>query len=101
MAEPPVPLGTYDQYGDDPLDAFHRATPAGAFTAIFNATGQPAISVPLHWTADGLPVGVQLVAPFGREDLLIDDRGSARAGAAVDRPAPPGVRRLSRVTLGR
>jgi amidase len=72
MAEPPVPLGTYDQHAGDPLDAFRRAVPAGAFTAIFNATGQPAISLPLHWTEDGLPVGVQLVAPFGREDLLID-----------------------------
>jgi amidase len=72
MAEPPVPLGTYDQHAGDPLDAFHRAVPAGAFTAIFNATGQPAISLPLHWTADELPVGVQLVAPLGREDLLID-----------------------------
>jgi amidase len=72
MAEPPVPLGTYDQHAGEPLDAFRRAVPAGAFTAIFNATGQPAISLPLHSTADGLPVGVQLVAPFGREDLLID-----------------------------
>jgi amidase len=72
MAEPPVPLGTYDQHAGDPLDAFRRAVPAGAFTAIFNSTGQPAISLPLHWTADGLPVGIQLVAPFGREDLLID-----------------------------
>ncbi len=72
MAEPPVPLGTYDQSGPDPLDAFRRAIPAGSFTAIFNATGQPAISLPLHWTADDLPVGIQLVAPFGREDLLID-----------------------------
>jgi amidase len=72
MAEPPVPLGTFDQHAGEPLDAFRRAVPSGAFTAIFNATGQPAISLPLHWTEDGLPVGVQLVAPFGREDLLID-----------------------------
>ncbi len=71
MAEPPVPLGTYDQSGPDPLDAFRRAVPAGAFTAIFNATGQPAISLPLHWNDEGLPIGIQLVAPFGREDLLI------------------------------
>lgn len=82
MTEPPVPLGTYDQDGDDPLDAFRRAIPAGAFTAIFNATGQPAISLPLHWTADGLPVGVQLVAPFGREDLLI------RVAAQLEQAAP-------------
>jgi amidase len=53
------------------MAAFERSFPAGAFTAIFNVTGQPAISLPLHWSDDGLPVGVQLVAPFGREDLLI------------------------------
>ena len=34
-------------------------------------TGQPAIWLPLYWNDDGLPIGVQLVAPFGREDLLL------------------------------
>ena len=72
MAAPPAPLGTFDQRSGDPLDAFRAAVPFGAFTAMFNATGQPAISLPLHWTEDGLPVGVQLVAAFGREDVLID-----------------------------
>ncbi len=43
----------------------------GRFTLPFNATGQPAISLPLHWTAEGLPVGIQLVAKMGREDLLL------------------------------
>ena len=38
---------------------------------IWNVTGQPAISLPLHATADGVPVGVQLIAPPGRDDLLI------------------------------
>jgi amidase len=41
------------------------------FTLAFNVTGQPAISLPMHWTPDGLPVGIQLVAAIGREDLLI------------------------------
>jgi amidase len=41
------------------------------YTAPFNATGQPAISLPLHWSAGGLPIGVQLVAAFGREDVLL------------------------------
>ena len=42
-----------------------------AYTPAFNMSGQPAISLPLHWTADVLPVGVQLVAAYGREDLLV------------------------------
>ncbi len=71
MAERPQPLGTWDDSGERPMDAFDRALPAGAFTAIFNVTGQPAISLPLHRSDDGLPIGVQLVAKFGREDLLI------------------------------
>jgi amidase len=82
MSVSPVPLGTYDDSGPDPLAAFERAIPAAAFTAIFNATGQPAASVPLHWSESGLPIGVQLVAPFGREDLLI------RIGAQLERARP-------------
>ena len=43
-----------------------------AFTRAFNITGQPAISLPLSWNSAGLPLGVQLVAAYGREDLLIN-----------------------------
>jgi amidase len=43
----------------------------GLFTMPFSFTGQPAISLPLHWSHKGLPVGVQIVADYGREDLLI------------------------------
>ena len=42
-----------------------------SFTSPFDLTGQPAISLPLHWNADGLPIGVQLVARYGREDVLL------------------------------
>ena len=47
-----------------------RAAAYVPFTPAFNASGQSAISLPLHWTPEGLPVGVQLVAAYGREDLL-------------------------------
>ena len=43
----------------------------GLFTLPFNVTGQPAISLPLHWTEGGLPVGVQLVANVGHDPLLL------------------------------
>jgi amidase len=71
MGEPPTPLGTFDDSGPDPMDAIHRAERTAGFAALFNATGQPAISLPLHWTDEGLPIGVQLAAPLGREDLLL------------------------------
>jgi len=41
------------------------------FTAQFNITGQPAMSLPLHWNAAGLPIGVQFIAAYGREDILL------------------------------
>jgi amidase len=40
-------------------------------TQLFNQTGQPAISLPLGWSGEGLPIGVQLAAAFGREDVLV------------------------------
>jgi amidase len=69
--EPAPPLGSYDDSGPDPLDAIRRAFKTAAFSGLFNATGHPAISLPLYWTDEGLPVGAQLIAPHGREDILI------------------------------
>ncbi len=89
LGEPPPPLGTFDDSGPDPMAAFERAFLDGCFTAAFNATGQPAISLPLHWSEGGLPIGVQLVAPLGREDLLL--RIASQLEQAVpwaDRTAP-------------
>ena len=71
LGEPPPPLGSFDDSGEDPVAALMRGAQTATFTATFNVTGQPAISLPLHWSEDELPIGVQLVAPFGEEDVLI------------------------------
>jgi amidase len=70
MAQPPPRLGELDTTVDD-FDGFNRAVqPYVAFTQMFNMAGQPAASLPLHWTAEGLPVGVQVAAPVGEEARL-------------------------------
>lgn len=70
LAEPPTRIGEFDDQPDSPMAPMVRSAQYVAFTPAFNASGQPAISLPLHTTADGLPVGVQLVAAYGREDVL-------------------------------
>ncbi|MCK6554243.1 amidase [Candidatus Binatia bacterium] len=80
--EPPPPLGQFPSTSEEPFLGFTRAAPFGAFTTAFNMSGQPAISVPLHWTAEGLPVGAQLAAGYGREDLLL------QVAAQIERAAP-------------
>jgi amidase len=85
VGAPPPELGWFSAGG-----AEQEGRRIGSFipyTAQFNVTGQPAISLPLHWTEDGLPVGVQLVAAFGREDLLV------RVAAALEQAAPWADRR--------
>jgi amidase len=71
LGEPPVPIGTFANDPANPMAPMVRAASYVPFTPAFNSSGQPAISLPLHWTADGLPVGVQLVAAYGAEDVLI------------------------------
>ena len=71
IAEPPPPLGQFVSTPSDPLAAARRTETIIPFTPAFNQTGQPAISLPLYWSKEGLPIGVHLVAAYGREDLLI------------------------------
>jgi amidase len=69
LGAPPPELGWFT--ADGPQFEGRRIASLIPYTAQFNMTGQPALSLPLHWTPGGLPVGVQLVAAYGREDALI------------------------------
>ena len=71
LAQPPLPLGALDPEPANPMGAWEKLMGFIPFTPVQNLTGEPAISLPLHWSASGLPIGVQLVAPWGREDVLI------------------------------
>ena len=87
MAVPPPPLGSFEHPPDQPLLPIAVATPMAIFTSGLNMTGQPAISLPLHVNDAGLPIGVQLVAPYGREDVLL------RVASQVEEAAPWADRR--------
>ena len=69
--EPPATLESMMPEEDKTLELKPKIDRQVFYTSPFNLTGQPAISLPLHWTPEGLPVGIQLVGAIGREDLLI------------------------------
>ena len=94
LAQPPLPLGTFDPGSTDALGTFRRASEFVPFTPLFNATGQPAISLPLHWSDAGLPIGVQLVGRYGDEATLL------RLAAALE-VARPWTDRSPQVWTGR
>lgn len=70
LGEPPVPLGTFDSPPENALMGWMRAAAFMPFTPICNITGQPGMSVPLFWNADGLPVGTHFIGRFGDEATL-------------------------------
>jgi amidase len=69
LAAPPVPVGYFDEV--DPPENFERQKRFTPYAAIYNVTGQPAVSVPLYWTDGGLPIGVMLAGRMGDEATLI------------------------------
>jgi amidase len=86
MPNPPIELGVADPTKPvEQMQAVHGDMAALALP--FDVTGEPALSLPLGTSPDGLPIGVQLVAPVGREDLLI------RLGSALEVAAPWADRR--------
>jgi amidase len=69
LASPPVPVGYFDEV--DPAENFERQKRFTPYTALYNISGQPSVSLPLFWNADGLPIGVMLAAKLGDEATLI------------------------------
>lgn len=70
IGEPPLPLGTLDSPPEDPWRGWKRSATFSPFTPICNVTGQPAMTVPLYWNKEGLPIGVHFIGPFGGEAIL-------------------------------
>jgi amidase len=84
-SEPAIPVGSL--YGGDPAEDFRAALRFCPFTASFNVTGQPAVSLPLHQSAGGLPIGVQFAGPPAGEELLLS------LAAQLEQAAPWAERR--------
>lgn len=82
LAAPPLPIGSMPNNPARPMMPLMTAGAWVSFTSQFNISGQPAISLPLHRNADGLPIGMQLVAAYGREDVLI------RVASQLEQAAP-------------
>jgi amidase len=70
LAEPPVTIGTFESTPDDPLAGFYRSFDFVPFAPICNVTGQPAMSVPLYWNKESLPIGVHFIGRYGDEATL-------------------------------
>jgi amidase len=87
LAEPPVPLGTFDSPPENPLQGLLRAAEFIPFNPVCNFTGQPAMSVPLFWNADSLPVGTHFIGRFGDEATLF------RLAAQLEAARPWAIRR--------
>ncbi len=91
LAHLPAPLGEVNQNraGMTAMEWTQQVFNYVVFTPLFNTTGQPAISLPLHWSANGLPVGVQIAGRFGDEATLL------RLAAQLEQARPWAGRRPS------
>lgn len=88
LPEPPVPIGTFSgaltRVEDwDPIIAYM------SFCCVANATGQPSISLPLHWNAEGLPIGSMFTAAYANEAVLLQLAGQLEQALPWVKKHPP------------
>ncbi len=88
LAQRPLPIGTLDTAAPEPMLTFTASGLFTPFTPVFNATGQPAISLPLYQGADGLPLGVQIVGRPAGEGALLALAAQVEGARPWDRRAP-------------
>ncbi len=88
LATPPLPVGALRDDADPAAD-FEAQKAFTPWTSAWNVTGMPAVSLPLHWTADGLPVGVMLAARPAEEELLLSLSAQVEAAAPWHHRKPP------------
>jgi amidase len=88
LATPPLPVGALRNDADPEAD-FEAQKAFTPWTSAWNVTGMPAVSLPLHWTPDGLPVGVMLAARPAEEELLLSLSAQVEAAAAWSDRRPP------------
>jgi amidase len=89
LAVPPLPVGALRD-DDDPAADFEAQKAFTPWTSAWNVTGMPAISLPLHWTRTGLPVGVMVAARPAEEELLLSLATQVEAAASWADRRPPG-----------
>jgi len=89
LALPPVPIGWQEEGVEDDLDQLRRNTLFTPFTAVANLTGQPAMSLPLHTSDEGLPIGVQVIGPPAGEALLLRLADQVEAVRPWQQARPP------------
>jgi amidase len=87
LASPPAPVGYFDEV--EPPENFERQKRFTPYTAVYNLTGQPAVNLPLYWSAEGLPIGVMLAGRMGGEATLISLSAQVEAARPWRDRRPP------------
>ena len=89
LASPPLPVGALRD-DDDPAADFEAQKAFTPWTSCWNVTGMPAVSLPLHWTPDGLPAGVMLAARPAEEEILLSVSAQVETASPWVHLRPPG-----------